>query len=294
MTGVTLGNFDGIHLGHRVLIKTLIEGCKKRGLTPVLYTFEPHPVKVLAPHSAPKLINTQKQKTELIKSLSIKKIIYEKFDPAFAKMSAKDFFEKILIKKLKARFIVVGYDFTFGHKREGNIETLEKFCFAHKINCQIVTPQFLKGTLPSSSLIRKLIADGDVKEAQPLLHRPYFIEGTVESGHHRGEQLGFRTANLKPFNELIPKIGVYATKTSVGKQTYTSMTNIGVNPTFHDNHERTIETHILNFKQDLRGKKIRIYFYERLRDEKKFKGAAELVEQIKKDRDKTLNIFKKL
>lgn len=290
-TGVTLGNFDGLHLGHRVLIKTLLNGCKKRDLTPVLYTFEPHPVKVLAPHSAPKLINTQKQKTELIKELKIKKIVYEKFNRTFARMSAENFFEKIILKKLKAKFIVVGYDFTFGKKREGNIETLERLCFKNGLDISVVTPQMKKNTLSSSSLIRKQIAGGNVREATDLLARNFFIDGQIISGHHRGAALGFHTANLKTDNELIPADGVYATRIQIGKKTYSSATNIGLNPTF-DNDTRSIETHIFNFNKNIVGKKVRLYFVDKIRDEKKFKSMEELKTQIAKDIIKTKKILK--
>jgi len=209
---VTMGNYDGLHLGHRSIIKTLKKEAKKRKLKSVVYTFEPHPVRVLAPKITPPLINTLDQKIELFKELGIDILIFEKFDRQFGNHSPKSFFDKFLMKRLNAHFIVVGHDFSFGNKRQGNIETLETFSKAQDIDCQIIDPCLEKDILASSSLVRKYVQGGELQEASLLLRRLFFIDGIIIKGDQRGKDLGFPTANLNTKNELIPLSGVYATK----------------------------------------------------------------------------------
>lgn len=291
-SAITMGNYDGVHLGHRSIVKSLIAEAKKRGIPSVVYTFEPHPVKILAPQIAPTLINTLDQKIELLKSCGVDAMIVEKFNQKFALHTPIQFFEKFAVKRLKARFITVGYDFTFGAKRQGNIETLERLCFQHQIDVRIVDP-FLNGNaLVSSTLIRKYISEGKVKEVNPLIQRPFFIDGKVIRGRQRGSKLGIQTANLKTQNELIPHSGVYATRVQLAGKAYGAVTNIGYNPTFGKN-PLSIETHLFRFKGRSYGRKMRIYFLERLRDEKKFDRPSNLVRQIHKDIEKAGQILMK-
>jgi riboflavin kinase/FMN adenylyltransferase len=287
---VTLGNFDGVHLGHRHIIKTLLQQSKKRDLPSVLYTFEPHPVRLLAPESAPPLITPLKQKLELLEQCGVDAVVVEKFTKNFFHQSALDFFNKHLINHLQARLIVVGYDYTFGAKREGSCETLERLCFERQIECQTIKAQFYKDLLVSSSLIRQFIMRGEVKECTPLLTRPFFIEGQVIQGSKRGDQIGIPTANLH-YEELYPKKGIYVTQTVVDGKTYGSVTSVGSNPTFGHNR-LSIETHIFKFKRKLYGQTIRLIFLERLRDQIKFSSVDQLVVQIKKDCEEAKEMLK--
>lgn len=281
-TAITMGNYDGLHLGHRSILALLKKEAKKRGVPAMVYTFHPHPVHLLAPSIAPPLINTLDQKIELMKTTGMDALVIEKFDSRFSEQSPEAFFKKHLVKNLNARFIIVGYDFTFGAKRKGNMETLEILGFQNQIDVKIVEPYFKGQTLVSSSLIRKYLLEGKVEKTKDLLTRSYFIDGVVVKGTRRGKILGFPTANLKTINELIPKNGVYATLTLFGGKNYPSVTNIGIKPTFGKN-QFGIETHLLNFNKPLYGEKIRLYFIKRLRDEKKFSTGTQLSTQIKKD-----------
>ncbi len=306
-SALTIGNYDGVHLGHRTIIKNLIQYTKKAttraraGLKPaptlksVLLTFWPHPVRVLIPEIAPLLINTLEQKLELLAATGLDAVVIQSFDKKFAKLSAEDFFNKKLVTGLHAKYITVGHDFTFGDKKAGTIETLEVLAYQRKIAVKIVDAQMDGEMLVSSTLVRKLISDGKMNLANRLLTRDFFIDGTVIHGHDRGKALGLHTANLKTENELLPKDGVYATRITVCGNTkprqYKSVTNIGFNPTFN-NTERSIETHIFDFDSDIYGKKVRLEFIERLRDEIKFVGPEALIMQIKKDIDQAKKILR--
>lgn len=287
---VTIGNYDGLHLGHRSIITQLKAEAKKRKLLSVVYTFEPHPVKVLAPAIAPPLINTREQKIEFLKNCGVDIVIFEKFNKRFSHLSPEIFFKKVLIERLNAGFIIVGHDFTFGSKRQGNIETLEHFCHTYKIGVRIVEPCLYGETLVSSSLIRRYVTEGKVKEVIPLLTRPFFIEGMVVRGAGRGKTLGIPTLNLRVGNELLPGKGVYATRVRFGNQIHPSITNIGNNPTFGQN-PLSIETHVFLPKKNAYGKKVRLFFLERIRDEMTFKNSADLVRQIQKDIRKAKRIL---
>lgn len=279
---LTLGNYDGVHLGHRSILNTLIKEAKQQHLAAVLYTFDPHPVKILAPHLAPPLINTQIQKMELLASCGINAVIVEKFNRRFSNLSPEIFFQKIIRERLNGHYIIVGTDFTFGKKREGNSETLEHLCFKNDIDITIMKPQMAGDTLVSSTVVRKYLLEGDVTHSSRLLGRFFFLDGKVVHGKKRGNKLGIPTANLKTENELIPADGVYATQTEIGKKIYGSVTNIGTNPTF-GNRLRSIETHLLGVDRKIYGRNLRLYFLKRLRDEKKFKDPQTLARQIKKD-----------
>jgi len=279
---IALGNFDGIHLAHQKLFEAAKRLAKQvRGKASV-YTFVPHPVKVLSPASAPPLITSLAQKTALIKRAKIQALILEPFAADFAALSPEDFFEKILIQRLRAAGIVAGYDFTFGAKRAGNADLLCRLCERHSIPCKIVEAQHQQSTLISSSQIRNFIRSGEVGQAALLLGRPFELIGKVVKGEGIGKSLGFPTANILPENELIPANGVYATRAKVGLRTYPSVTNIGFRPTF-GGKRLCIETHLLKFRRSLYGKEIRVQFLKKLRDEISFPSIQELVAQIRKD-----------
>ncbi len=283
---MTIGNFDGVHLGHQKILKEVAK--KARGLKglSVVYTFSPHPVMAIAPKACPKLLQTETQKLRSIEALGISETIIENFTPAFAKKPPREFFDTVLFKRIRPAHLIVGYDLTFGKHRLGNIELLEGYCRSHKIGCKVVHPVFLGERLLSSTQVRALIAEGDVNAARKMLGRPYAICGRVVKGLGIGKVLGFHTANIAPENELLPPEGVYITK-ALG---HASVTNIGCNPTF-GGLSLTVETHILNFHKNIYGKKIEVQFYERLRDEMTFENPLDLKRQIKSDIDTAKRFF---
>jgi riboflavin kinase/FMN adenylyltransferase len=288
---VTIGNYDGVHFGHRQILKTLRKRAHDQKLKSVVLTFEPHPVTLLSPSVAPKRLNTREQKVELLSELGVDAVILQNFDLSFSKRTPEDFFQTNLIQDLQTKLILVGHDFTFGAKRKGTIETLEILAYAAKIGVEIVSAQFKDKTLVSSTLIRKLVSEGNVTLAEHLLERPYFIDGTVVHGHKRGTALGIHTANLNSQNELLPLDGVYATLVEFKGKIYDSATNIGHNPTFH-NVERSVETHLFSFAEEIYGKNLRLFFIERLRGEIQFASPEALIKQIQKDIVTTQSVLK--
>ncbi len=273
-----MGNFDGVHLGHQKILKAAVDAAKECGGRSVLYTFDPHPVKIIAPESAPKLIQTEAQKAAAIGACGIDVLVVENFTKDYAEVEPQDFFSEYIIKRIAPTHIVVGYDFTFGFHRHGTVETLRDLGRANNIGVSIVDAVFDDDTLISSSQIRKFIGLGNIEGANKLLGRPYSIAGVVEKGRGLGGEIGVHTANLDFENELIPAEGVYITQ-ALGKK---AVTNIGPNPTFAGN-KLTIETHILDYSGKLYGKKLEVEFFAKIRDEIKFGSADELKKQIEKD-----------
>lgn len=285
---LTIGNFDGVHLGHQEIFKRVTTKTDKIHGTAVVYTFEPHPVRTVAPSASPKLLQTFKQKTSEIKACEIDLCIVEEFTQKFAKLSPEEFFEKIILKRIHPVHIVVGHDLTFGKHRLGTVELLEALCKKHGVGIDVVDAVFLHEILISSTQIRNFVAKGEVDMAGKLLGRPYAISGCVIKGRGIGKELGFHTANLDVENELVPLTGVYVTKT----MDKFSVTNIGYNPTFGGTKIST-ETHILNFSQKLYGKKIEVMFYKRLRDEMTFENPSALKKQVNADIERAENFFQK-
>ncbi|MGB5156120.1 bifunctional riboflavin kinase/FMN adenylyltransferase [Desulfobacterium sp. N47] len=291
---VTIGNFDGVHIGHQALFHAVIEKADSINGTSVGITFNPHPVKVLKKNRHIPLITIHEQKIELIEKTGLDVLICIPFTPEFAKLPALEFIKDLLIKKIGMKAIVVGNDYVFGKNREGNTEFL-KAC-SKEYGYEVIVADWISitNTIPgriSSTKIRKLVAEGRVAKTQQLLGRYYQIRGTVEKGRNRGGKLlGFPTANLLMQDELAPKKGVYAVTVEYNGLKYKGVANIGYSPTFDDNIF-TIEVHLLDFNKDIYGKNIRINFVKRIRDELKFSGIAELSEQIKKDIDKARSIL---
>ncbi|MBI2092880.1 MAG: bifunctional riboflavin kinase/FAD synthetase [Deltaproteobacteria bacterium] len=275
---LTIGNFDGIHLGHMEIFKRLVKAAKKVRGTSVVYTFAPHPAKSMVPDAPPLLLQTEKQKMGALACAKLDLCIIEPFTKSFSLLKADEFFGRIVLKRIKPVEIIAGHDLTFGRHRAGTVELLRELCLKHNIKFGIVKPFFRNETLISSTIIRKSLMSGDVETANKMLGRPYSLAGTVVKGRGLGAEIGFHTANLKTENELIPLRGVYITKTLA----HISITNIGYNPTFGGGN-LSIETHILNFNGLLYGKTIEIEFYKRLRDEKIFDSPLALSNQIKKD-----------
>lgn len=279
---VALGNFDGVHKAHQKMFGLAKRMAKRvRGKT-VVYTFDPHPVKVLSKASAPPLINTLEQKLELIKKTGIDLVVVEPFLLKFAHTDAMNWFKKIIVNRLHAKGVIAGYDFTFGMHRSGTVEKLHRYCEGHEIVCQILEAQLYGETLISSTQIRQFVSQGDMKRAEELLGRPFFIDGKVIQGMGRGATLGIRTANLMVNNELLPQPGVYACYAQVEKRRHKAVVNIGINPTF-GGQTLGVEAHLLNFKKNIYGKKLRLFFEEKIRDEHTFASAEELVGQVRLD-----------
>jgi riboflavin kinase/FMN adenylyltransferase len=289
---LTIGNFDGVHKGHLALFDLVKERAKAIGGQSVVMTFEPHPLKVMRPADGPRLITHTGQKLELIEKAGIDIIVCVSFDREFAAIPARDFIENILVQKIGIKEIVVGYDYTFGHNREGDINLLREIGDKRGFVVHLVGPIQIDQALVSSTSIRRMIQEGRLAEAKVLLGRDFEVQGTVVKGHNRGGRLlGFPTANLNPHGELLPKRGVYAVKLLVDDVSYNGVTNVGYNPTFGDTG-LTVETHVLDYSGDLLGKTIKVRFIERLRDEKTFKSLEELSDQIAQDIAHAKEVFR--
>ena len=289
---LTLGNFDGVHKAHLALFEKVKERAKEIGGESAVMTFDPHPVKVMRPENAPPLITPIHQKIKLIEQSGVDVIFCLPFTKEFSQTTAREFVENILVRKIGIKELVVGYDYSFGKGREGNIELLKELGNHFNYRVHVVGPVKIGETLVSSTSIRNLVMEGRLDEARILLGRHYEVAGTVIKGKNRGARLlGFPTANLKLIDELTPKMGVYAVYVLFNGDAYQGVTNIGYNPTF-GNGAFSVETHLLDFEGDLLGKTIRVQFIARLRDEKTFENAEALAEQIQKDIDAARKILR--
>ncbi len=280
---VTIGNFDGVHLGHQQLFAAVVEKARAADGTSVVITFDPHPLQVLLPGGI-KLISTYQQKEELIGQSGIDVLLVIPFTKEFAKTTAEKFVADLLVKKIGVKELVVGYDYAFGKGRSGNIDFLKQQGRLYDFPVTVVEACHLNNQLVSSTKIRELVKEGRMAAARELLGRCYQIRGTVRMGKQRGGKvIGFPTANLK-FNEedLVPKHGVYVTKVFCEGRRYGGILNIGYNPTFGEK-QLVAETHIFDFNEDIYGKPIKVNLLKFLRAEKKFSGPKELAEQIGKD-----------
>lgn len=282
-TVLTLGVFDGLHLGHQLIMQTVVEGARAIGAVPTVITFEPHPRAVLHPESAPPLLQTFDQKIEALGVLGIKQTIVIHFDEGFAQIRAQDFLSDVVVDRLHAKEVYLGRGFAFGHRREGNIELLRQVSHRLGFRADEVPEVRLRGRRVSSSRIRELLQHGQVNLSRRMLGRPYGVEGRVVRGAERGAQLGFPTANLHPQNRVIPRGGVYVTATLIDGQWRRSVTNIGTRPTFDTGAKVSVETFIMDWSGDLYGDVVRVRFLHRLRDERKFDSIEELRAQINGD-----------
>jgi riboflavin kinase / FMN adenylyltransferase len=288
---LTLGVFDGLHLGHQLIMQTVVEGARAIGAVPTVITFEPHPRAVLHPESAPPLLQTFDQKIEALGVLGIEQTIVIHFDQAFAQIRARDFLSDVVVDRLHAKEVYLGRGFAFGHQREGNIELLRQVSDHLGFRADEVPEVRLRGRRVSSSRIRELLQLGHVNLARRMLGRPYGVEGRVVRGAERGAQLGFPTANLHPQNRVIPRGGVYVTATLIDGQWRRSVTNIGTRPTFETGAKTSVETFIMDWSGDLYGDVVRVRFLHRLRNEKKFGSVDELRAQIKSDAARAEKFF---
>jgi riboflavin kinase/FMN adenylyltransferase len=291
---ITIGNFDGVHLGHQALFHEVIEKADAINGTSVVMTFEPHPVRVLKQNGHLALITIYEQKVELIESSGVDVLICVPFTKGFATISAKEFVQDVLLKSIGMKAIIVGKDYTFGKNREGDIDLLKTY--AKDLGFDVIVADWIQASknLPdriSSTRTRELIMEGKVDEAQKLLGRYYQVRGKVITGRNRGGKLlGFPTANITLQNELCPKNGIYAVTVEYSGKIYQGVANIGFSPTF-DDHIFSVEVHILDFNENIYGQKIRVNFVQRIRGEKKFSNIPELSDQIKKDIVRARNIL---
>jgi riboflavin kinase/FMN adenylyltransferase len=277
---LTIGNFDGVHLGHRALLERVIARARAEGRTSCAYTFHPSPVDVLRPDRRPPRIQSLEERVATIAGLGVDRVVVERFDRAFAEHDARWFAEEVVQRRLRAVAVVIGWDFRFGRGRAGGPAELVS---SLPVDVEQVGPILVDGDPVSSSRIRQLVRDGDVAAAARLLGRPHRVTGEVVVGDGRGRTLGFPTANVAARTELLPALGVYAVRVDVGgPAALQGVVNLGVRPTF-DGHGTRLEAHLLDFSGDLYGQTLRVEFVARLRGEQRFASLQELVDQVQRD-----------
>ncbi|MFQ5560548.1 MAG: bifunctional riboflavin kinase/FAD synthetase [Nitrospinota bacterium] len=279
---VTIGNFDGIHLGHIELFNNIQRKARDIYGETVVFTFRPHPLRILSPKLSPPLLTSFKRKIELIQKAGIDNLICARFTERFASQGPRIFAEQVLVKELNVKEVVVGYDYKFGRGRRGNIQYLQKMGDEFDFEVTVLDPVEINGEVVSSTSIRKSLEVGEVEEAAKRLGRPYSVEGVVTRGRGIGGRAGVHTANITPPPEILPRVGVYAVRVGVGEIEFDGVSNVGFSPTFHRD-SLMLETHILGFDQDIYGQKIEIKFIHRLRDEIEFGETEALFKRVKKD-----------
>lgn len=288
-TSAAIGNFDGVHLGHREIINLINDIAIQKSTKSCLLTFEPHPQKVLAGRDV-YLIVPVNEKLSLLEQAGVDYAVSLRFTKELSQLSAEEFVQDVLIKTLRIKDIVVGPDFMFGNNRSGNADMLKEMGKKYGFETHVINPRKLGDEVISSSMIRQNIVEGNILKSNDLLGYKYFIKGIIVEGEKRGREIGFPTANLDTKWELLPKPGVYATISWLRGSSYNSITNIGFRPTFGEN-KLLIETHLFDFSDSVYGEEIRVEFYQRLRDEKKFEGVEDLVARIKLDIEEVKNIL---
>jgi riboflavin kinase / FMN adenylyltransferase len=292
-TVATMGNFDGIHLGHQALLRNTVEESTRLGCPSTVLTFEPHPLKVLAPERAPLLILSYDDKMALFQSLGVDIVIAQRFDREFASIAADEFIYRFLVNRLKIKKIWVGRDLRFGRDRKGGTDTLLRLAPGAGFEVGVLDPILLDGIRISSSRVRQLVEEGRVDEVRPMLGRYHFVSGRVVAGHHRGQKLGFPTANIASLTEVVPLNGIYATLIQLKNKQWLSVSSVGVNPTFGDG-PRTVESFILGFEGDIYGERVKLSFVKRIRDEKRFVMVNDLVAQMHEDVKRAKAVFNEL
>ena len=279
---VALGGFDGVHRGHQEILKTAVSRAREAGLPSLAVTFDPLPIEVLRPVEAPPAITSLEERLSLIAPLGLEATLILPFTPEFSQIEPEVFVVEILKGRLRAREVVLGFNHTFGRRARGNVKFLEAMGPQHGMTVHVIPPLTVDGVVVSSSAIRELLREGDVRKARALLGHPYQICGTVQRGARRGARLGFPTANLKPNRELVLAPGVYAAWASGESAVVGAVVNIGVRPTFGE-MELWVEAHLLDWRGDLYDRPLGLMFIERIRPEQKFSGVDALRAQIARD-----------
>jgi len=291
-TAITIGTFDGVHVGHRMILKRLIANTSDTSLKSTLLTFFPHPRMVLQKDSDIKLLNTIDEKTKILGNLGLDQLIIHPFTKEFSRLSSTEFVRDLLVNKLKAKKIVIGYDHRFGRNRNADIKDLITYGGAFGFEVDEIPAQEIDEVSVSSTKIRRALEDGDIKTANRFLGYNYMLTGIVQKGKGVGRQLSFPTANLfiEERYKLIPKNGVYVVNADINGKTVSGMMNIGYNPTVNGTM-KSIEVHFFDFEQDLYDQTIQVNILQRIRDEHKFDSVEELKEQLKKDRETSIVIL---
>jgi riboflavin kinase/FMN adenylyltransferase len=284
---MTIGNFDGVHLGHQKIIELAVEKARSRKGVAVAYTFRPHPQIALRPGAKVQLLSTYDEKLELLQQAGIDLVVEEPFSREFSTVAPEQFFNDVILRRVSAEAIVVGYDFAFGRERQGHLDVLGAFCAKAGVELTVVSPHRVDSEVVSSSRIRQHYLAGEIEAGNRLLGRAFYYRGVVMKGEGRGRKIGFPTANLHIEEKLTLPYGVYATIAVLNGHEHRSVTNVGVRPTFKSPDGRElpalVETHLLDSDMDLYGSTLEVRFVKRLREEKKFSGVEELKEQIRKD-----------
>jgi len=287
---VTIGNFDGVHLGHQHILGRVRDCARAENLASAVLTFHPHPARVLRPSEAPALLETLDQRLAAVNALGIDAVLVARFDTTLANLSPEDFAHRYLVNAMRARVVLIGGNFRFGHRQAGDAKLLAELGWRCGFDAEIVPPITIDGTVVSSTAIRNALREGKVQEARRMLGRPFALAGEVKPGTGQGRVLVVPTLNLATEQELLPKMGVYATEGLVGGKTYRAATNIGVRPTF-DGADTTIESHLFDFNENVTTGKLEVRFWMRLRDERKFSSPVELREQVLRDIDAAKQYF---
>jgi riboflavin kinase/FMN adenylyltransferase len=279
---LTIGNFDGVHLGHAQIIRQMVARARELSGPAIVFTFDPHPALLLRPERPPLPVCRTDRKVELLGRLGVDAVIVYPTDLEFLRLSAEEFFNQIVKGRLATRAMVEGGNFFFGHKRQGNVDLLREFCQASDISLEVVEPVQVDGLIASSSLVRRLLSAGQVEEANKILTAPYRIRGKVVRGAGRGRQLGFPTANLEQIETLLPIEGIYAGRAEIDGQSWPAAVSLGSNPTF-DETGLKLELHLIGYSGSLYDQYIELDFLARLRDVIRFDSVEELLEQMARD-----------
>ena len=294
---LTIGNFDGVHLGHQQIVKGVVQRARREQNIAAALTFWPHPLRIVRPEIAPPLIETLAQRLEHLQELGLDAVFVLPFDHAVASLAPEDFVRRILVDAMHARAIRVGENFRFGHRQAGNVQLLSGLGHALgptlNFDVECVLPVIVRGVIVSSSAIRAAITNGYMMQAARLLRRPFSLAGEIRTGTGTGRRFVFPTLNLATEQELLPARGVYATETIVHGRAYRSATNVGVRPTFNGTN-LAIETHLLDFSEEITSGPMEVRFWHRLRDEKQFSGPEALRSQIQQDIARARSFFSRL
>jgi riboflavin kinase/FMN adenylyltransferase len=291
---LALGNFDGLHRGHVKILERVARAASEHTLTPVVLTFDPHPTRIVRPAKAPPLLMTPQQKLEGLARAGMHGAAVVRFTPEIARWDPETFVRVVLVEWLGVAEVWVGANFLFGHDRTGDFTALRRLGSTYGFRTEKIDPVRYKDFVVSSTRIRRLVADGRVDEAAALLGHHYFIDGTVVHGDARGHSLGYPTANLQTANELLPPHGVYATAVSLGAANHPGITNVGVRPTFGAGLPTVIESFLFDFDGDLYGSAMRVWFMQRLRDERAFNTVEDLRAQINADCARARSLFERI
>jgi riboflavin kinase/FMN adenylyltransferase len=291
---LALGNFDGLHRGHRKILDRMRRVADERGATSVIMTFDPHPPRIVRPDKAPPLLMTKAQKLEAIAAAGVHGAAIVRFTPELSNWDPETFVRTVLVNWLRVAEVWVGANFLFGHDRSGNFSMLRVLGARYGFKAEKIDPVRYKDFVVSSTRIRRLVSEGRVDEAGALLGHHYFLDGTIVRGDQRGRTIGFPTANLCTDNELLPPHGVYATTARIDEIVYPSVTNVGTRPTVDKSGRTVVETHVFDLNRDLYGHAVRIGFVQRLRDERAFASLDELRAQIDADCQRARVLFNRL